>query len=216
MTTNKEKKSSISQQSVHHCNWRINLWQPTTYAHVSDKINPLFAFIPSRKRSIKTYYVSESLKGSTHLETRVYRPHRQHNHLAFSALSKWRQFSGGGTLVKAIKHYRLSRGTPFECNIKACTINKSIFLVSARLELWQSISPLRQKSVIRREQRGGCATSKQAARLSSHLQSSRDRMLCSWGLGGGLSRVWAVAVPVEESKSSFPSLLTSQPLPFGN
>lgn len=124
-------------------------------------------------------------------------------------------FLGGGTLVKAIKHYRLSRGTPFECNIKACTINKSIFLVSARLELWQSISPLRQKSVIRREQRGGCATSKQAARLSSHLQSSRDRMLCSWGLGGGgLSRVWAVAVPVEESKSSFPSLLTSQPLPF--
>lgn len=118
-------------------------------------------------------------------------------------------FWGGGTLDKAIKHYRLSRGTPFECNIKACTINKSIFLVSARLELWESISPLRQKWVIRREQRGGCATSKQAARLSSHLQSSRDRMLCWWGGWAGFG-----LLPFQWKRANHLSLHCLHPNPY--
>lgn len=49
-----------------------------------------------------------------------------------SALSKWRQFSGN-ILLKAIKHDHLSIGTPRECNIKSCTINKSILPAPTRV-----------------------------------------------------------------------------------
>lgn len=51
-------------------------------------------------------------------------------------------------------------------------------------------------------------TSSQAV-ITSPEQQRQNAVLV-----GGLSRVWAVAVPVEESKSSFTSLLTSKPLPL--
>lgn len=140
---------------------------------------------------------SNRVTGGLHTSgnTCLYSTHTQRHTTIWrsSALSKWRQFSGNNR-VKAIKHYCLSIRSPRESNIKSCTINKSIFLALPRLELWQSIiSPLRQKSVIRREQHRGCATSKHTGRLSSLLQSSRDIILCSWGCE---RRVWTALMLV--------------------
>lgn len=93
-----------------------------------------------------------------------------------SALSKWRQFSGEGKkpLVKAIKHYRLSRGTPFERNIKAWTINKSIFLASARLELWQVNFPI-ETEVSDTEGAAGRLCNKQTSRQAVITSTEQRR-----------------------------------------
>lgn len=122
----------------------------------------------------------------THLETHLSST-ETHSHIDtqpsnFPAFCASEKFSRGEkNLVKAIKHHCLSIRMPFEWNIKPCRINKSIFLSPARLELYQSIiSPLRQKSVIREKQQGGCATSKQNSQaVITSTEYQRDIMLCS-------------------------------------